>query len=89
MARRQAPTWRTPLALLRWRSVRRGLLGGNPWWTVVAVLIWVPRLLRRLTVVRPEVLTTQVLRPGESLAVSTSARGRRERSTRNNSASAG
>lgn len=89
MARRHAPTWRTPLALLRWRSVRRGLLGGNPWWTAVALLIWVPRLLRRLTAGRPEVLTTQVLRPGESLAVSTAARGRRGRGPRSSGASAG
>lgn len=79
MARRQVPTWRTPLALLRWRSVRRGLLGGNPWWTAVALLIWIPRVLRRLAAARPEVLTTQSLRPGESLAVTTSAPGRRRR----------
>ena len=71
MARRPAPTWRTPLALLRVRSIRRGLLGGSPLWTAVAVAVWVPRLLRRLASGGTDRLATQALRPGESLSINT------------------
>ncbi|MFZ9627752.1 MAG: hypothetical protein ACO3C1_00210 [Ilumatobacteraceae bacterium] len=76
MARRPAPTWRTPMALLRVRSVRRGLLGGSPLWTAVAVAVWIPRLLRRLASGGTDHLTTESLRPGESVTVATRRPGR-------------
>lgn len=88
MGRRDVPTsrrwsgvfdWRNPMSWIRLTALRRGLLGGSGGWTVVAVLVWLPRLWRRLVARQPEQLATRALRPGESLSITTSAPGRRRR----------
>lgn len=81
MARRSAFSWRNPMSWLRVAALRRGLLGGSGLWTVVAALVWVPRLWRRYVSRQHEVLTTERLRPGQRISVATSPtrRGRRTR----------
>ncbi len=47
----------------------RGLLGGSKAWTVVAVLGWSLRVLKRGRVSGPKVVYSEVLHPGEVLEI--------------------
>ena len=47
----------------------RGLLGGSKAWTVVAVLGWSLRILKRGRVTEPKVVFSEQLRPGEILEI--------------------
>ena len=47
----------------------RGLLGGSRAWTVVAVVGWGVRLLRRTAHAPPKVVYSEVLHPGEVLEI--------------------
>ena len=47
----------------------RGLLGGSRAWTVVAVIGWSLRILKRGRVTGPEVVFSEQLRPGEILEI--------------------
>ncbi len=57
-------------------ALRRGVMGGSSFWTVVATLAVARRLLRKLTRSEPEVVYREALRPGESLVISHDRRAR-------------
>lgn len=62
--------------LVRWASInglRRGLLGGSPFWLVVGALVGALRLIRRLTGSGPQVVYREELAPGQSLVISHAA----------------
>jgi len=58
------------MSYLRARSVKEGLLGGRRSWFVVGVIVWGFRLLRKLSSRSPQVVSTEVLRPGQAVSVS-------------------
>ena len=58
------------MSYLRARSVKEGLLGGRRSWLVVGVIVWGFRLLRKLSSRSPQVVSTEVLRPGQTVSVS-------------------
>jgi hypothetical protein len=58
-----------PLKYLKSNALRKGLLGGNPAWVVVGVIVWTPRLMRRLFGRTEEVVSTEKLRPGQFVRV--------------------
>jgi hypothetical protein len=58
------------MSYLRTRSVKEGLLGGRRSWFVVGVFVWGFRLIRKLMSRSPQVVSTEVLRPGQTLSVS-------------------
>lgn len=79
MGRRSAFDWRNPMSWLRLTALRRGVLGGSGGWMVVAVLVWLPRLVARFVSRRDELVASETLRPGQSLSVGTSVPRRRVR----------
>ena len=56
--------------LLLGRAIRKGLLGGSRFWTVVGTLGLAMKVLRRLTRDQPEVAFCEELRPGQTLLIS-------------------
>jgi hypothetical protein len=58
------------MSYLRKRSVKEGLLGGRRPWFVVGVFVWGFRLIRKLMSRSPQVVSTEILRPGQTLSVS-------------------
>lgn len=65
---------------IRRKSVRKGLFGGNRFWMIVGVATYVFRFAKRLAAKDETVISTESLKPGETLIIETSARqSRRER----------
>ncbi len=64
-------------ALLRSRSLRKGFLRGSRMWSAVGVVVWGVHLVRRAVGRRPEVVTTENIRPGRSIVVSSVERKNR------------
>lgn len=60
---------RSPIGGLRGLAVRRGLLGGSRPWMIVAGVLWGLRLLRRASGRRPELLSVERLKPGQTLQI--------------------
>jgi len=58
-----------PTALLRQRSIQRGLFGGSRGWMAIGVLVWLPRLWKRFAGRQEELLATERLRPGQSIQI--------------------
>ncbi len=56
-----------PSAVLRQRSLQRGLFGGHKGWMAVGVLVWMPRVLKRLAGRTQEVIATERLLPGQTI----------------------
>ncbi|CAN5473276.1 hypothetical protein BH10ACT2_BH10ACT2_11750 [soil metagenome] len=56
-----------PAAVLRQRSLQRGVLGGHRGWMAVGVLVWTPRVLKRLAGRQNELIATERLRPGQTI----------------------
>jgi len=54
-------------AVLRQRSLQRGLFGGHKGWMAVGVLVWAPRVLKRLGGRQQELIATERLLPGQSI----------------------
>lgn len=52
------------------RGVRDGLLGGRRPWLVAGAVVWTLRLVRRLAGRRPELVTRETLKAGDSITVS-------------------
>ena len=48
-------------------------------WIAIGIVVWGSHLIRRAVGRRPEVVTTETIRPGGSLVVSSVERGRRRR----------
>lgn len=55
---------------LRRTAVSRGVLGGNRFWLVVAIVIYGRRLLKKLAGDGPELVFSERLEPGQSLLIS-------------------
>lgn len=72
---------RYPVSGLRGIALRRGFLNGSRPWMALAVVLWGARLLRRASSRRPEVVSIERLKPGQTLQVtalhSTGGRGER------------
>ena len=58
------------LSYLRSRSVKEGLARGRRVWFIVGVFVWGARLLRRIGRRTPQMVSTEKLRPGQTLSVS-------------------
>lgn len=73
-----------PMALLRANAVRKGVMRGSGPWTVVAVVLWAPKVLRWLFGRRSEVLGTVKVAPGEAIRIDAvrAAPGRRRTSAK-------
>lgn len=61
-------------AFLRARSLREGFLRGRRAWTVVGVVVWGVRLIRRLAARRPQIVGSERLEPGQSITITASDR---------------
>ena len=59
----------SPLAYLKRNALRRGVLGGSPAWVMVGIVLWAPRLMRRLFGRTEELVSTEKLRPGQFVRV--------------------
>lgn len=60
-----------PLGYLRRQAIVRGLVGGSRGWLVLGVIVWGIRLLSRFASTRRlRTVSTEQLRPGESLLIS-------------------
>lgn len=68
------------MSWVRLTALRRGLFGGSGGWLLIAVLVWLPRLIARVVARRDEMVATETLRPGQSLFIGTSSAQRRDRS---------
>jgi hypothetical protein len=60
----------TRIALLRRRALRRGPLGGSRPWTYLWGVLFVARMVRKLTKGKEEILLTEEIKPGETLIIS-------------------
>lgn len=61
----------SPLGYLRRQAVVRGLVGGSRGWLLLGGVAWGIRLLRRFASTRRlRTVSTEELRPGESLLIS-------------------
>jgi hypothetical protein len=58
------------MSYLRSRSVKDGLLGGRRSWFIVGIFVWSFKLIRKMASRSPQVVSTEVLRPGQSVSVS-------------------
>lgn len=58
-----------PMSYLRRNALRKGLLGGNPAWVVVGVMVWAPRVMRRLFGRTEELVSSERLKPGQFVRV--------------------
>lgn len=56
-----------PSAILRQRSLQRGLFGGHKGWMAVGVFVWGPRLYKRFLGRNEELIATERLLPGQSI----------------------
>ena len=56
-----------PSAVLRQRSLQRGLFGGHKGWMAVGVFVWGPRLYRRFVGRQEQLIATERLLPGQSI----------------------
>ena len=59
----------SPLSMLKRKAIRRGLMGGSNGWLLVGVVMYLPRVARKLFG-RPErVVATERLRPGQFVRI--------------------
>ena len=63
--------WLSPVIELRRNAISRGLLGRSRGWMAVGAFIFGRELLKRTLGKRPELLTTEKLRSGQSLRIDT------------------
>lgn len=64
------------LSYLRARSLRDGLWRGRRGWTVIGVVVWSLRFLRRVLRPNPKVVAVERLEPGQGLSVEVREGGR-------------
>jgi hypothetical protein len=69
---------RAPISGVRTLALRRGVLGGSRGWMAVAVVLWGLKVLRKASSRRPQVVSVERLRPGQTLQV-TALPGRNSR----------
>jgi len=58
------------MSYLRSRSVKEGLLSGRRSWFIVGVFVWGLKLMRKMSARSPQIVSTEVLRPGQTVSVS-------------------
>lgn len=58
------------------RALRRGVIGGNPWWRTLAIVLVIGRVLRRGASRSPQVVATERLGEGSSLSITARRRRR-------------
>ncbi|MEI8390984.1 MAG: hypothetical protein WCG40_00650 [Actinomycetes bacterium] len=58
------------LSYLRARGIKDGLARGQRGWFILGVVLWTARLLRRLARRTPQLVSSEVLRPGQSMSIS-------------------
>jgi hypothetical protein len=75
-AKGKAPRHGRVVRWISYNGLRRGLLGGSPFWLTVGGLVGAFRLFRRLTGTGPEVVFQEELTPGQSLVISHGAEPR-------------
>jgi len=59
----------SPTATLRRRALVKGFLGGNKTWMAVGALVWTPVLMRKVFGRNVEILSTEVLKPGQAVRI--------------------
>jgi len=59
----------SPAARLRHNSIVKGFLGGDRRWMAVAILTWGPFLLRKAFGRSVEIVSTEVLKPGQAVRI--------------------
>jgi hypothetical protein len=59
----------SPKAYLKRNALRRGLLGGSPAWVVIGVMVWAPRLMRRLLGRTEQVVANEKLTAGQFVRI--------------------
>lgn len=64
-------------SIARRKGVRKGLFGGNRGWLVVGVAAYAVRIAKRLGSRDETVISTESLKPGETLIIETHARSSR------------
>jgi hypothetical protein len=61
----------SPTAALRRNALYKGLFGGSRGWLAVGVVVWAPRLMKRVLGRNEKVVATEVLKPGQALYLQT------------------
>ena len=59
----------SPTAMLRHNALAKGVFGGRRGWMVVGAFLWDPRLIKRFMGRQEEVLTTERLKPGQTVTI--------------------
>jgi len=59
----------SPAALLRRKAAIKGFLGGNRAWMALGVLVWAPVLMRKTFGRNVELVSTEVLKPGQVVRI--------------------
>ena len=59
----------SPWPGLRRDAVVKGLFGGNRGWMAIGVLVWGPVLIRRAFGRTVQIVSTEVIRPGQALRI--------------------
>ena len=59
----------SPTALLRQNAISKGVLGGRRGWMAIGAFLWGPRIVKRFMGRQEEVLTTERLKPGETVTI--------------------
>jgi hypothetical protein len=69
MAVRRGPSILSPTGYLRYHAVRKGVWGGSRAWMIIGVVVYAPRLVRRLGGRSEEVIATERLLPGQFVRI--------------------
>jgi hypothetical protein len=77
-SRRRRPSLLSPTAYLRRGALYKGVFGGSRGWLAVGAVVWGPRLVRKAMGRNEEVVTTEVLRPGDVVCLRTIPQDTRE-----------
>lgn len=59
----------SPTAFLRRGALYKGLLGGNRGWLAIGVVLWGPRMMKRVLGRSEEVLAIEKLKPGQFVRI--------------------
>ncbi|MDP2291947.1 MAG: hypothetical protein Q8M22_12215 [Actinomycetota bacterium] len=59
----------SPTALLRRSALYKGLLGGSRGWMAVGVILWGPRLLKRVAGKQEQIVAVEKLKPGQFVRI--------------------
>lgn len=60
-------SWLSPIAIVRRNGLYKGLLGGQRGWLIAGSVVFVFGRLRRFFGKQPELVATEVLKPGQAI----------------------